>query len=225
DVVFFSGGPNSTSNLFWSENTDGFGTFGTSQLLINVQSFMGHKVQVMDMEGDGDLDIAYSTNTYIAWMENTDGLGNFTDHGFFGSPTNTSTGYDGFHVMDVDTDGIQDLIVDFGYDLRCYKHNADGSLSLVETMSTFAQGHFITSADIDNDGDNDVVTIFENGGNNRRIYWFENTDSLGTFANNITLITLPNMPSTSNSDSKSLQLVDVDEDGNIDILFNESSTN
>ncbi|MEL7340950.1 MAG: VCBS repeat-containing protein, partial [Bacteroidota bacterium] len=183
------------SDITFTGLTDGEGVFG-------------------DYDNDGDLDIAYSSNDNISWLENTNGAASFTDHFLLG--TN-----DGFYTTDVDGDGISDFIADFGDDLRAYKLNADGSLSFLETMNTFSLNNDHKAGDIDGDGDNDIVTFFENG-NTRQIHWYENADGLGTFANRRILFDLPSLSGSSNSDQKALEVIDVDGDELLDIVTFDS---
>ncbi|MEL6652579.1 MAG: VCBS repeat-containing protein, partial [Bacteroidota bacterium] len=137
-----------------------------------------------------------------------------TDHYLLG--TN-----DGFYTTDVDGDGISDFIADFGYDLRAYKLNSDGSLSFLETMNTFSLNNDHKAGDIDGDGDSDIVTLFENG-NTRQVHWYENVDGLGTFGNRRILFDLPTIISSSSSDQKGLEVIDVDGDDLLDIVTFES---
>ncbi|MEO0725478.1 MAG: T9SS type A sorting domain-containing protein [Bacteroidota bacterium] len=214
DIVVFARADNGSYEILYLENMDALGTFATPVSLANTDALSRLNMQVLDVDDDDDLDIAYSSNDNISWLENTDGAASFTDHYLLG--TN-----DGFYTTDVDGDGISDFIADFGDDLRAYKLNADGSLSFLETMNTFSLNNDHKAGDIDGDGDNDIVTFFENG-NTRQIHWYENADGLGTFANRRILFDLPSLSGSSNSDQKALEVIDLDGDELLDIVTFDS---
>lgn len=217
DVVIYARGDNSSYEVLYAENTDGIGTFAAPITLASTASIFDLNFQVLDIDNDGDIDIAYSSGQNISWLENTDGQATFTNHYLLG-------GNEGFYTIDLDGDGISDFISDDDYDLRAYKLNADGTLSFIETMNTFSLNNDHKAGDIDGDDDNDVVTFFENG-STRQIHWYENTDGLGTFANRQVLFDLPSISSFSNSDQKGLEIVDIDNDNMLDIVTFESKRN
>ena len=214
DVVIYVRSDNSSYDVLYAENTDGLGVFADPIVLANTASLIRLNLQVLDMDDDGDIDIAYSSNNNISWLENTDGQASFLDHYLLGSN-------DGFYTIDLDGDNISDFIADFGDDLRAYKLNADGTLSFLETMNTFSLNNDHKAGDIDGDGDNDVVTFFENG-TTRQIHWYENTDGLGTFGNRQVLFDLPSISGSSNSDQKGLEIIDIDDDNMLDVVTFES---
>ncbi|MEL7220408.1 MAG: VCBS repeat-containing protein, partial [Bacteroidota bacterium] len=214
DVIVFARADNNTYALRYLENMDGLGNFAVPISLAETPYTIHLNLQVLDMDNDGDVDIAYSSSENISWLENTDGQATFEDHYLLGDN-------EGFYAVDVDGDEISDIIGDFGYDLRAYKLNADGSLSFFETMNTFSLNNDHKAADIDGDGDNDVVTFFENG-NTRQVHWYENTDGLGFFNNRQVLFDLPSISASSNNDRKGLEIVDVDNDGLLDVVTFES---
>ena len=217
DVVIFARADNGSYEVIYLENTDGLGAFADPLSLANTDALIRLNLQVLDIDNDGDIDIAYSSNDNISWLENTDGQASFTDHYLLG--TN-----DGFYTIDFDGDQITDFVADFGYDLRAYKLNADGTLAFLETMNTFSLNNDHKAGDIDGDGDNDVVTLFENG-NTRQVHWYENTDGLGTFGNRQVLFDLPTIAGGSNSDRKGLEVVDMDGDALVDVVTFESRRN
>ncbi len=217
DVVIYARGDNSSYDVLYAENTDGLGAFSAPIVLASTESLIRLNLQVLDMDNDGDIDIAYGSNDNISWLENTDGQATFTDNYLLG--TN-----DGFYTIDVDGDDISDIIADFGYDLRAYKLNADGTLSFFETMNTFSLNNDHKAGDIDGDGDNDVVTFFENG-TTRQVHWYENTDGLGVFSNRQILFNLPSISGSSSGDQKSLEIIDIDNDNLVDVVTFDSRRN
>lgn len=214
DVVLYARAENNSYALLYLENMDGLGTFAAPVSLTETPYTIYLNLQLLDMDNDGDTDIAYSSSENISWLENTDGQATFEDHYLLGDN-------EGFYAVDVDGDDIADIIGDFGYDLRAYKLNTDGSLSFFETMNTFSLNNDHKAADIDGDGDNDVVTFFENG-TTRQVHWYENTEGLGFFNNRQILFDLPSISGSSNSDQRGLEIIDMDNDGLLDIVTFDS---
>lgn len=215
DVVYSTWSSNQ-AKVSWQKNLDGLGTFGPA-IQINTNTNFLMKVEVMDFDNDSDNDIVLNSFSNIILLRNN-GTGTFTTSNLFGA-------CNGFHITDVNGDNLMDVIYVTTYDLFAYKQNANGTFSLLENMDSFAQTTRIYSGDVDGDGDTDILTIFENGGSQRRVKWYQNTNGLGVFAANQVLVNLPNLSVTSNIDTKMLQLTDLDGDGRKDILFSESNTN
>jgi hypothetical protein len=212
DVIFSY--RNNNSQIFLSKN-DGKGNFQVATSLVSTTLYIT-SVQVIDIDGDNDNDIIYGTDNSISLLENTDGFGNFTNRVI------TKSNYTSFFAIDVDKDSRADLIIDSGYNLDCYKIDSTTGLTKIDAMDTFAQGSFITGADIDNDGDIDIATVFENG-SDRKIQWYNNTNGLGNFANKQTLVTLPSIPIGSSNDISTVSFVDLDNDKKNDILLTDSN--
>ncbi len=206
--------------IMWSQN-DGNGVFGSPQQLFTLNNTLNIRLQVTDIDGDGDNDIGFGNAGYVGWLDNDDT--SFTVNSLLGGNSNTGNNYDSSVFVDIDNDNRLDIIADLGYNLRAYKHETDGTVTFLETMSTFAQGKFVTGGDVDGDGDNDVLRIFVNGGGDRKIRWYENTDGAGTFANAQILFDLPDLQYTSNSDSNNLQLIDINNDDDLDIIISQSN--
>ena len=63
--------------IIWYENEDGQGNFGNPKIIIESDD-NPLKVLATDLDGDGDLDVLYSTvPARVIWQENEDGQGNF----------------------------------------------------------------------------------------------------------------------------------------------------
>jgi hypothetical protein len=220
DVIYSLNGPNDRQ-MYWKPNTDGLGNFGNEQLLFETNRSQFVYFQATDMDNDGDIDVFYGSNTYVAIQEN-DGSGSFTNTTYLGSTTSSATRVDFMHAADLDGDGRKDIIVDRGYDLQAYKNESDGSISFIELVDTFAQGNDFWTADVDHDNDLDIIMFFNNG-NTKRFQWFENTDGLGTFANEQILIDLSPMGGMF-SDYK-FKVVDIDNDLFPDVVLMDASNN
>ncbi|MEC8252999.1 MAG: VCBS repeat-containing protein [Planctomycetota bacterium] len=196
--------------IAWFENTDGLGTFGAPQI-ISTSTNGARSVHAADVDGDGDNDVlcASQYDDTIAWYENTDGLGTF------GAQQAISTSADGAHSVfaaDVDGDGDVDVIAASPYDNTiAWLENTDGlgNFGAQQVISTnAASAHGVYAADIDGDGDIDVLSAsrFDS-----KVAWYENTDGLGSFG-------AQQVITTSASGAHSVFAADVDGDGDLDVL-------
>ena len=140
----------------------------------------GYDVAVGDIDGDSDLDIAYISGggfDSVFWHENTDG------QGLFGSAQIVtdqlgSNGSTAMAIADIDNDGDNDIICSSrdssGSDDILWVPNFDGlgDFDLAQIVSTGR--NYITSiyaTDFDNDGDIDLLSSSQYG---RNIVWHEN---------------------------------------------------
>ena len=172
DVI---GTSNGSKRLYWYENLDGLGTFGPGHIIVETPEFVGFEsVFAIDIDGDGDNDVLSGEfgGDALSWYENTDGLGTFGPRQII-----TSTLITPFMVfsIDLDNDGDADVLSASGTDDKVvWFENTDG-------LGTFSEEKVITTltdnprsvyaADIDNDGDNDVLSasIADD-----TIAWYEN---------------------------------------------------
>jgi hypothetical protein len=211
------GGP-----ISWHENTDGRGTFG-AQRIIKTSSFHTRGVDVVDLDGDGDVDVLFTDGAWdhfqtprFSWSENTDGRGNFghpqiiDEHGGFARPV---------HAADVDGDGDMDPLMSFfhrtGGVEKVWYENTDGQGAFGPRQAITNENRRAVSmyaADIDGDGDVDVVSGGGNGtawsGN---IAWYENTNGGGDFGPAQVILSPAGR-------ADSLCAADIDGDGDVDIL-------
>jgi len=177
-----------------------------------------------DMDADNDVDIVHTTmNTCIPnWIENSDGLGTFTQ----GHPVNyLVSGTSSIALIDVDNDGDKDIVSDGMYksvgSILWYNNN-DGlgnfdidTAIVIDTNISALGCHSIEVADIDNDGNDDVIiatmedTIF-------CVTWYKK-DEFGNFDS-------PQIVSADIGWGHSISVVDIDNDGDIDILAKLNNT-
>jgi hypothetical protein len=218
--TFFSNPPR-ISKISWYENMDGTGRFSDERIITTAVDGANF-VHTADLDGDGDQDVLAASigdagmpdDNAVSWYENTDGVGNF------GDPKVISDGQAAYPA-DLDGDGDIDIISAASSDFQGYvgdsnivwfeNNENDGNftakshviLSAVEwgTSSVFA-------ADLDGDGDLDVLTGSLNGG---KVAWYENTDGVGDFGAQRVIATGMNQPT-------SIFAVDVDGDGDMDVL-------
>ncbi|MEM1327418.1 MAG: T9SS type A sorting domain-containing protein [Bacteroidota bacterium] len=169
-----------------------------------------------DIDGDGDLDI-YPTSSRSGggsgrWYEN-DGRGNFSNSG------RLPTGSQDHHVLkmvDLDQDNDLDLITseDGSRELNWYENDGQGNFSgfnlfNVETIP-FTDDEFvsgITTADIDNDGTEDVIFMANNF---KQVGWYENYGG-NNFSD-------PRLISSQTSYPLYLAIGDIDGDADLDVI-------
>lgn len=164
----------------WWENTDGSGTSWIEHSVDSVED--GVSLTTADVDGDDDLDIigGYdgTNHFYVAWWENNDGLG--------GSWTDHTVDYwmfeyaNAIFTADIDGDDDEDLVtLAWFYGDVIWYQNTDGtgtSWSPHTVDGSYNSAHGGDGADMDGDGDLDIVGSQGNGGD---INWWENINGNG----------------------------------------------
>jgi len=204
------------SKVVWYKNVDGLGTFGSQQIVSNNLENTQY-VTAADIDGDGDMDVL-ATALFIdlvVWYENLDGLGTFGQQIVIANLDLPKMAI----AKDVDGDGDLDVLIASKYDNKLtWYENTDGlgSFGPQQIISNNAQATAsVFMADIDGDGDGDVVSDRSSNG---FPCWYENLDDLGAFGaqQEITQDT---------SGSVYVLADDVDNDGDMDVLNIEAGGN
>ncbi|MCA9212626.1 MAG: VCBS repeat-containing protein [Planctomycetales bacterium] len=199
-------GSNSDSDVTWYENI-GNGDFSNEKLITsdtrNLQS-----VALADLDGDGAPDALSASydDDKIAWYKN-DGQGNFGSQLVITTRANGAIKVD---TADVDGDGDQDVLVAASLDSSVGWHeNLDGlgTFGPYVRLPGFAlAAEWITSGDLDGDGDLDLMSAAYGDG---KIRWYENVDGNGDFATGIVI--------HEGAGANTVEPIDVDGDGDLDI--------
>ncbi len=180
-----------TSKAYWIENMNGLGSFGTRHTINNAGAYLNVVIPA-DADGDGDMD-AFSASPFdkeVAWYENLDGFGNF---GPKNTIINTLVNAWTVYTADLDNDGDIDVLATsvetFGGEIVWFENlDGQGNYSAKKIISTEVQSpRSVIAADIDNDGDMDVIASSQN---DDKIAWYENMTIIGIEENEIASFTI-----------------------------------
>ncbi|MGK4567117.1 FG-GAP repeat domain-containing protein [Flavobacterium sp. 3HN19-14] len=178
-------------DTFYYRNTDGLGTF--EQQYMSVFGAM-QSVYPADIDGDGDRDIvgisALGGGGFdaVIWYENSDG--HFTEKHDI---TTLEVHGESIIAADLDNDGDTDVLTADGHpyttgQLAWYENSGNGSFSpqkIIQQVADYTVPSCVNVADIDNDNDMDVLSVFGYDANYTlsKVSVFEN---LGEQGNEIT---------------------------------------
>lgn len=168
-----------------------------------------------DVDGDGYMDVvslSIDGDFEIRWFKNIDGEGTF-DAGTV--IANDPALYLSFEFVDLNGDGQEDILYleNNPREVRWMERlSPAGEFTPSELIFANSNGFIkqVTPADLDNDGDLDLITIFADTFEDR-ISWFENTDGLGTWSSEVIII-------NGLAEAFGPLLVDINSDGRLDLL-------
>jgi hypothetical protein len=204
--------------IAWYENLDGLGNFGPQQIIASLDQTQW--VRAADLDGDDDIDVLAlaSFSNLIVWYENLDGLGTFSSQKIISTDVDFPSEV---IAADINGDGDMDVLSASRFDNKiAWYENLDGlgnfgpqqiiSASAITAISVYA-------ADIDGDLDLDVMGT---SGGNKRLYWYENLDGLGSFGPGQIIVETANF-----GGFVSIFSIDVDGDDDMDVLSAEFGGN
>ncbi|MCP3904114.1 MAG: VCBS repeat-containing protein [Planctomycetes bacterium] len=201
--------------IAWYEN-DGATPPGFTEHVVTTTADGAIAVVAAHVDNDGAIDILVASHIddTIAWYEN-DGLAlpGFTEHVI----STTADGARCIHPADLDGDGDVDVLAATVQDATIAWYENDGAAPPAFTRRVIATGVWgawsVDAADVDGDGDTDALSA---SWTNDRIAWYENDGSSppGFTAHLI---------STTADQARSVHAVDVDRDGDIDVLSASSA--
>lgn len=200
--------------ILWYENTDGAGTFGPAQT-ITTNAAGATRVQVGDLDSDGDLDVASASagDDTIAWYAN-EGSGNFGAQQII---TTNAAGARDVVLSDLDGDGDLDVVTASFYDdtIAWHENQGGGSFSERKVISagSLSGPTAVNAADLNGDGAPDIIAFSKMDG---RLAWYPNSGAgsfgaeqkVDTFGHNLT---------------GNIEAVDMDGDGNLDLLVSSKT--
>ena len=177
DILGVSDGNN---KIVWWENTDGTGTLWVKHIVCG-DAVAPRSVYSEDIDGDGDMDVIANSGDSVNWWENVTGSGVLWAKHAVGSDFDDP---ECIYSADIDGDGDMDVLGAARsalYDDISWWENADGiGTSWVKHIVHnyyFLGASSVYSADMDNDGDMDILGAgFYEG----EIDWFENLNGSGT---------------------------------------------
>ena len=161
------------ADVAWWENTAGDGS-AWSDHTINANFDEAHAVYAADVDGDGDVDVlgAAFLHDDVTWWENTAGDGSvWSGHVIDGN----FNGAWAVYAADLDQDGDVDVLAAAGLadDVTWWENTAgDGGTWRARTIDgNFDGAHAVAAADVDGDGDLDVLGAAFNADD---LTWWEN---------------------------------------------------
>ncbi len=191
--------------ISWYSNDEG--TFGPERI-ISVDENGPNELFIGDVDGDGSLDVISATRVddRVAWYRN-DG------RGVFEAPRVISEATDGasaVYAVDVDGDRDLDLFSTSRFDNKVSLYeNLDGLGDFGDQQVLTSGGapgvQYTTAADLDGDGDNDVLTA---AFSSDELFWQENVGN-GNFGS-------PQLISNRMSGTEVVVAADFDGDGDVD---------
>jgi len=193
---------------FYMNNGDG--TFTWEFRGIRWDGFV-QGVSAVDVDQDGDIDIAEAKWASPSTIYLNDGNGYFQKAGaVLGLPLSLNIRDNGMTFGDIDNDGDLDLIVIGKGRIALYK-NHDGIFQKYSSMSTAGgnSGFHCSLGDFDHDGDLD---LYESGG-----YIYQN-DGQGNFTS-VSMNVSALMASLNTVDPRASALGDIEGDGDLDIYI------
>jgi len=219
------GAAKAADDITWWENTNGAGTAWTEHTVDG--TFDGAmSVHAADIDGDGDIDVlgAAKSADDITWWENTNGSGTaWTEHTVDSDFDHANSVY----AADVNGDGRTDILgaAEWADDVTWWENtNGSGTVWVEHTIDEYFDGALsIHAADIDSDGDIDVLGAATGGAD---VVWWENVDGTGTvWAEHVVETTRGHDASADSSDTDNRYdstmaafAADINGDGSVDIL-------
>ena len=204
DVVSSS---NEDHTIAWYEN-DGAADPSWTSTNINTSLTSVKDFDVGDIDGDGDLDITLAYANKVVWFENDGAADPSWSDGILINAS--QPGAMAAYAVDMDYDGDLDVVTGGVLDIVWYKNDgaADPNWTATVVYNDTIHNNGLDFADIDDDGDMDIVSLSEHA---NAVIWHENDGAADPSWTSTTV-------TTSASNIKSVDVGDADGDGDIDIV-------
>ncbi|WP_274476153.1 T9SS type A sorting domain-containing protein [Mangrovimonas aestuarii] len=186
-------------DIYYSGDNSIYLNDGDGNFSVIPDIFTSGEGRFMDMNGDGNMDLALNGNVYF-----NNGSGVFSQSSVPGISDTTL-------YSDVDNDADIDF-VDQNGDL----HLNDGNGQFQKAYSQVFEGVVQATGDIDNDGDLDVISSGYNNSSQVVLYLYKNEG-------NNDFVKQTNVPFESNINTKAA-FGDIDNDGDIDLFLSTSGS-
>src|SRR5690606_30742583 len=201
----------SSKNIFYYKSINGTGDVEEPQY-VSRYLVAPKGVFADDLNGDGFNDYITHSGNKLLWYSNLDGEGNF---GYENLVDENLQNLQDVYTEDIDGDNDIDIIA-ASQNTISYYENVDGQGNfglpiIISAAVSNAAG--VVADDLDGDGDMDVVSVSTL---DDRVAWYENLDGQGAFGPQNIISTLTNNPIIP-------ILVDVDNDGDKDLIVVDSS--
>ena len=165
--------------MAWFENTDGKGNFSVQHSIAN-SGLYENDFDLVDLDGDDDLDILTLAADKAFWRENTNGQGDFSEQQTFYVNTVSGFSISGLQAIDLDKDGDIDACYNAPQQGIAYNLNDGtglfGPTVLLEPHINTDLDRVEGNMDANGDGDLDLLNIIRFQGANDRydLQWIRN---------------------------------------------------
>lgn len=205
------------TNFRLDQLTYSFATSSWSSVPIIASGVYG-KTSFADMDNDGDLDILVGNSNNLSWFENTDGLGgNWTERILVAGLT---TRIEHLLAVDLDNDGDLEIVTANNEDGYVYAHDnllfhakTQYDLSTVFDSSHTDANHVVTGL-LNGDQYQDIISANKSS-TGMEIFFFAGDGTDNYSSRSIVL----SVASTIDSQITVIELGDMDNDGDLDIVF------
>jgi len=213
----------SNSRILWYKND------GSANPSFSIHLFayaaQNYDVFIEDIDKDNTLDVVSASYNYkkVSWFKDegnstSSGVPIWNEHHIAFIPSSSIQGPWDISAADMDGDGDMDVVcsgsavLGSSYDGVFWLEN-DGSTTPVWTKHRIGDlwtAQEISVADLDKDGDNDLIAISKN---NAKIYWYENTGDA---------INWPRTDISTSYHPSDVTTADINNDGHIDVISTSS---
>lgn len=202
--------------LWWGENQNG--TIVSTELIDGISAI--ETFSVVDLDGDGDLDVVASTGSPagLIWLEHDASTGSivWTPHSL---STTWASAPTRLFVVDIDLDLDLDIVAGDAASISTHSNDGDPKVGADWTEAIVSMTHqLLAVGDLDRDGNVDLLTTATGVGG---LFW-QTSDGLIDLA--VVWKAPRSLPASSAPATVDARLVDLDQDGDLDVLYADPSS-